>query len=301
MTSRRPLNLKHLRYFAEIARRGSVVAAARALYVAPQTISSQLRMLEEAVGQALFERAGRRLKLTSAGETALDYANAIFALGDELGAVLQGSVRARNQLLRVGITESVPKLLSVRLLQSLVERHAGTLELHCQEGTFVELLGRLAAGELDVVLGDAAVPTNLARTLQARALTDSGISFLAMPRLATRLARRFPTSLDGTPYVAGSAPSSLQTQAIEAWFARQGVRPRISGRIDDSALLKGFAQSGLGVIAVPTSIEKEVVDHYALGVVGRTTEVRQQVFLIRTRGRRPHPLVAELEAADYGM
>jgi len=301
MNARRPLNLKHLRYFAEIARRGSVVAAARALYLAPQSVSSQLRMLEESVGQALFERVGRRLVLTSAGETALDYANAIFALGDELGAVLQGAVKARNQLLRVGITESVPKLLSVRLLQSLVERHADSMELHCQEGTFIKLLGKLAAGELDVVLGDAAVPTNLARTLQARALTDSGISFLATRRLSARLARRFPASLEGTAYIAGSAPSSLQTQAIEAWFARQGVRPRIAGRIDDSALLKGFAQGGLGVIAVPTSIEREVVDHYALGVVGRTDEVRQQVFLIRTRGRRPHPLVAELESGDYEM
>ena len=296
MNAGRPLNLKHLRYFAEIARRGSVVAAARALHVAPQTISSQLRMLEESVAQPLFERTGRRLKLTSAGETALDYANAIFALGDELGAVLHGSIKARNQLLRVGIAESVPKLLSVRLLQGLVERHADTLELHCQEGTFVELLGKLAAGELDVLLGDAPVPTNLARTLQARALTDSGISFLAMRRLAARLARKFPASLEGVAYVAGSAPSSLQTQAIEAWFAREGVRPRIAGRIDDSALLKGFAQCGLGLIAVPTSIEREVIDHYGLGVVGRTEAVRQQVFLIRARSRRPHPLVAELES-----
>ncbi|MEY4762781.1 MAG: transcriptional activator NhaR [Pseudomonadota bacterium] len=298
MNVRGTLNFKHLRYFAEIARRGSVVAAARAMYVAPQTVSSQLRMLEEEVGQALFERVGRRLKLTSAGETALDYANAIFALGDEFGAVMRGTGKARNQMLRVGITESVPKLLSVRLLQVLTERHGATLELHCHEGSFVELLGQLAAGGLDVVLADAAVPSNLARVLQARALADSGISFVAVRRRAATLARRFPASLDGEAYVSGSAPSSLQTQAIEAWFARQGVNPRIAGRIDDSALLLGFAQGGLGVIAVPTSIESEVLSNHGLGVVGRTGEVRQQVFLVRARGRRPHPLVADLESGQ---
>jgi LysR family transcriptional activator of nhaA len=67
------------------------------------------------------------------------------------------------------------------------------------------------------------------------------------------------------------------------------------GHIDDSALLKGFAHSGLGIVAVPTSIEREVVDRYKLRVVGRTDEVRQPLFLVRARVRRTHPLVAELE------
>lgn len=297
MNPGRSLNLKHLRYFVEIARRGSVTAAARSLFVAPQTVSGQLLALEESLGQPLFERIGRTMKLTPAGETALDYASAIFALGDELGDVLRGARRARNQSFRVGVTDSVPKLLTVNLLQPVVRRHAATLELTCREGTVGELLGLLAAGELDVVLADTPVPANLTRTLQTRTVADSGITFVAARPLAKPLVRRFPASLDGAPYVAGSAPSSLQAQAIEAWFSRQGVRPRIAARIDDSALLKGFAQQGLGIVAVPTSVEAEVVRHYGLGVVGRTEEVRQQVFLIRARGRRVHPLVLELEGS----
>jgi LysR family transcriptional activator of nhaA len=85
-------------------------------------------------------------------------------------------------------------------------------------------------------------------------------------------------------------------QAIDAWFARHNVRPQIVGRIDDSALLKGFAQRGYGVVAVPTAIEAEVLHQYALAVVGRTAEIRQDIFLIRARTRRPHSLIAELEA-----
>jgi LysR family transcriptional activator of nhaA len=84
-------------------------------------------------------------------------------------------------------------------------------------------------------------------------------------------------------------------QAIEAWFARHDVRPHVVGRIDDSALLKGFAQVGLGVAAVPTSIEKAVARQNQLALVGRIQEVRLSVFLIRGRTRNPHPLVAEIE------
>lgn len=296
MNTSRPLNLKHLRYFAAVARAGAVTAAARALHITPQTVSTQVHELEQSVGQPLFERVRKRMVLTPAGELALDYANTIFALGDELEAMLRGRSRAKHVVLRIGVTDSVPKLLTVSVLGALLDRHRKELELVCREGSFASLLGRLAAGEFDAVLADAAVPANLSRSLQARVLTQSGLSFVAAKPLARRLARGFPKSLNGAPYLSGSASSSLIGQAIDAWFARHDVRPLVAGRIDDSALLKGFAQIGLGVAAVPTAIEDEVTHQYGLAVVGRTTDIRQEVFLIRARSRQPHPLVAELEA-----
>jgi LysR family transcriptional activator of nhaA len=242
----------------------------------------------------LFERAGRRLLVTPAGRTALEYADAIFALGDELRQALAGGARGRPLGLRVGVTDSVPKLLTVAVLEPLIARHRRELELLCHEGATGELLGRLVAGEFDVVLADAPVPANLARSLQAQVLFESGMSLLAAPALAKRLASGFPASLDDAPYLSGASPSSLLGQAIEAWFARQNVRPHVVGRIDDSGLLKGFAQAGLGVAAVPTSIEKAVARQYRLAVVGRIQDVRQSVFVICARTRRPHPLVAEI-------
>lgn len=295
MSTKRPLNLKHLRYFAEVARRGSVTSAAKALFVAPQTVSAQIQELQDSVGQPLLERAGRKLVLTTAGQTALDYANAIFALGDELGSILRGGTRPKAILLRVGVTDSIPKLLTVALLEPIVERHRNELELDCREGAYGELLGSLASGTLDAVLAESAIPGNLTRALQATALAQSGISFLAVPALAKRLHREFPSSLDGAPYLAGSTAGSLLGQALDAWFARHRIRPHAIGRIEDSALLKGFASRGLGLIAVPTSIEVQVCDQYGLRAAGRTTEVTQTVFLLRARRRRPHPLVAELE------
>lgn len=294
------MNLKHLRYFAEIARRGSITAAAEALHLAPQTLSAQLLTFEESLGKPLFERVGRRLVLTSQGATALDYANAIFALGDELDSVLKGRVRPRQQLLRAGVMDSVPKLLTLSILQPLIDRHRGAIELNCEEAPQADLLGRMATGELDLMLADAPVPANLTRGLQSVEVASSGMSFVAARPLAARLLRGFPRSLDDAPFVAGSAPGSLIGQALEAWFSRHKLRPRSAGHVDDSALLEGFAQAGLGVIAVPSSIEASVLERYRLGLVGRTDEVKQVVFLIRPRGRRVHPLVAELETALAG-
>lgn len=295
MTRARQINLKHLRYFAEVARRGSVTAAARILFVTPQTISGQIQELEQSIGQPLFDRVGKRLVLTAAGNTALDYANTIFALGDELGAVLRSETRARRLTLRVGITDSVPKLLTVTALAPLIERHRDELELTCQEGAYPELLGRVAAGELDMVLGDTTAPASLARALHIVMLSEDGISFLAAPSLAKRLKGRFPRNLHESPFLSSASTHSVLGPALDAWFARHDIHPHIVGRIDDSALLKGFAHSGLGIAAIPTAIERHVTAQYKLKVVGRTQEVRQALYLARARVRRPHPLVVELE------
>lgn len=289
-------NFKHLRYFAEVARRGSVAAAARTLFVAPQTVSSQVQELERSIGQPLFERIGKRMVMTPAGRIALDYADTIFSLGDELQSVLGGARHARTVSLRIGATDSVPKLMTVRILNAVVSRHRGELDLTCHEGTSGELLGKLAAGEFDGVISDAPVPPSLARALQAKLLAESGISLVATPGLAARYAKDFPASLASAPFLAGSSPSSMLGQALEVWFSRHDVRPHVVGRVDDSALLKGFAQLGLGIAAVPTAIEMSVLRQYHLKLVGRIRDIRQSIFLVRVRGRRPHPLVAEIEA-----
>ena len=84
----RHLNYGHLQYFWTVAREGSIVKAADALHITPQTISGQLKLLEETIGQPLFTRAGRRLVLTETGRIVFDYAEEIFSIGAELATVL---------------------------------------------------------------------------------------------------------------------------------------------------------------------------------------------------------------------
>lgn len=287
------INYKHLRYFHEVVREGSVAGAARRLHVTPQTVSAQVRSLERSLGRPLFERLGRRLTLTADGEVALDYAESIFALGAELHSVMSGRAQARRAVLRLGITDSVPKLLAARVLAPMLDRHGARLELACVEGAAADLLGRLAAFQLDAVLTEMPAPPHLARTVRSRRLLESGVSFLASPALRRRLGRRFPASLDGAPLIAWPEGSPLGG-SIESWCAGRGAVPRIVARCEDSALMKVLAQRGLGILCVPTVIETDVARQFGLKAVGRVEELRQPLYLISPAMRHANPLLDEI-------
>lgn len=287
------INYKHLQYFQQVARDGSVTAAARRLHVAPQTVSAQLMTLERTLGRALFDRVGRRLLLTPDGRVALDYANSIFDLGLELRSVLAGQAQPRRLPLRIGITDGVPKLLAVRALAPVLERHRDRLELVCEEGRADELFGRLAAHRLDAVLAEQPVPPHLARAMRGRPLVESGVSFVAVRTLAAGLRAGFPGSLSGARLINWSADSPLGS-GIDAWLADRGLNPRVVARCDDSALMKVLAQRGLGVACVPTAIEDEVLRQYGLAVVGRAPELAEPLFLVEPSRRQANPLLAEV-------
>ncbi len=290
------INLKHLHYFHEVAREGSLTGAARRLHLAPQTLSSQVRELEQSLGRKLLERAGRRLVLTPDGEVARDYAESIFALGTELRRVMADRAEPRRLGLRLGVTDGVPKLLTARVLTPLLEHHRDRIELDCVEGTVTGLLGRLAAHQLDAVLADQPMPPYLVRSMRGRLLLKSGLSLVAAPQVRKALRGDFPACLNGAPLIARSAESPLSI-AIDAWLAERGLTPRVVARCDDSALIKVFAQRGLGIAFVPTVIESEVVKQFVLKCVGRVPELSEMLYLIRPAGRHVHPLLQEIEAS----
>jgi len=290
------INLKHLHYFHEVAREGSLTGAARRLHLAPQTLSSQVRELERSLGRTLLERAGRRLVLTPDGEVARDYAESIFALGTELRRVMAGRAAPRRLGLRLGVTDSVPKLLTARVLAPLLERHRDRIELDCVEGTVTGLLGRLAAHQLDAVLADQPIPPYLTRSMRGRLLLKSGLSLVAAPNVRKALSGDFPACLEGAPLIAGSAESPLSI-AIDAWLAERELTPRVVARCDDSALIKVFAQRGFGIAFVPTVIESDVATQFGLQCIGRVPELSELLYLIRPAGRHVHPLLEEIEAS----
>ena len=103
------MNFKHLHYFWVAARAGGVVKAGDQLHTTPQTLSAQIKLLEDRLGRRLFRKSGRRLELTEDGRVALGYADEIFALGNALEAEL-GRTRDGTKVLdfRVGVADSVP-------------------------------------------------------------------------------------------------------------------------------------------------------------------------------------------------
>ena len=143
------LNYKHLRYFWMVAKSGSIARASARLHVTPQSISGQLRELEHALGAPLLRRAGRGLELTETGRRILTYADEIFALGDELIEAARDRGTAASLPFRVGVADSVPKLLTYRVVRPAL-RLEEPVRLVCREGRLVSLLGDLAVRSMPI-------------------------------------------------------------------------------------------------------------------------------------------------------
>lgn len=289
------LNLKHLRYFWAVASQGSIVRAAEALFLTPQTISGQLTDLEKQVGAKLFRREGRQLVLTDTGRLVFSYADEMFRLGLELQDVLAGRTPGSAVTLKVGVAMVVPKLLAYRVLEPVL-RMEEQVSLICHEAPLVDLLADLSVHKLDVVLAD--VPISPALNIRAfnHVLGESGISFFGVPGQAERLREGFPASLTGTPMLMPSAGSSLRRN-LELWFERHGVIPRVVAEFEDRALMKAFGERGAGVFTSPSTVEDDVISKYGVAVVGRTDEITERFYLISPERRIKHPAVTVITEA----
>ena len=285
----RHLNYGHLQYFWTVAREGSIARAATVLHVTPQTISGQLRLLEEDIGDKLFRREGRRLALTETGRVVQQYADEIFSVGSELARVVRSHGARTPATLAVGITDSVPKLVAWRVLEGVLGMPERP-RIHCHEGKLQPLLAELALHGLDVVLSDSPLPAGLHVRAWSHTLGESPVSFLARAPLARRLRARFPRSLDGAPMLMPGATTALGA-ALERWFDSVGVVPEVVGEFDDTALLKAFGQGGAGVVPVVQAIEDDVRAQYGLQPVGRADEVRERYYAISVERRLKHPAV----------
>ncbi len=290
------LNYHHLLYFWTVAKEGSIAKACGKLNLAQPTISGQLRLLEETLGEQLFAKAGRGLKLTEVGQMVFEYAEEIFGLGRELQDVLKGRPRGRPQRLRVGIADMVPKLIAHRVLQPVLAM-ANPVQLVCEEGSPPELLGELAEHRLDVVLADVPV-TPVARGRAFHHLLGScGVTLFGTRVLATRYGSRFPKGLDGAPFLLPTAGSNLR-QSLDHWFDAEGIRPQVVGEFKDSALMKTFGGAGAGLFVAPSAIEAEVRAHYGVKAVGLIPTLQESFYAISVERRLKHPAVVTLcEAA----
>jgi len=102
------MNFKHLHYFWVTAHAGGIVKAGERLHTTPQTLSAQIKLLEDRLGRRLFRKRGRQLELTDDGRIALRFADEIFTLGSELESALRQSRDGAKVIdFRVGVADSV--------------------------------------------------------------------------------------------------------------------------------------------------------------------------------------------------
>ncbi len=293
------MNFKHLYYFWVTAKAGGIMRAGEQLHTTPQTLSGQIKLLEDWLGRKLFRKNGRKLELTEDGRLALGYADQIFTLGAELETAVRQARGGQHVLdFRVGVADSVAKSVAYRLLEPALSVPE-PVRLICSEGKFPELLSQLALHRLDLVIADEPMSKRMSIKAFNHPLGSTAMSFFCAPALKARLRGAFPACLNDMPMLIQGASASVRQQ-LEGWLTRHQIHPRVVGEFDDGALMTAFGREGRGVFMAPTVLEAETVAQFGVKVIGRSDELVEEFFAVSVQLRITHPCVVAITDAARG-
>ena len=294
------LNYKHLHYFWMIAKCGGVAKAGERLHVTPQSISTQMRQLETAIGGALWRRAGRKLELTDTGHLVMDYADRLFTVGEELKDALRSGATVGHGHFRIGVADVVAKTVAYRLIAPALAL-PDPPRLSCREGRFADLLAQLAIHKIDLVISDRPMNTSMNVRGYNHLLLECGVSFLALPKVSKKSRANFPASLDGAPFLMPGDDSAVRPRLL-AWFDKLRIYPHVVADFDDTALMKAFGQAGAGIFAIPSYVADSVAKQLGLQIIGSTMDIQEQIYAVTSERRIKHPAAAAIsEAAKLVM
>jgi LysR family transcriptional regulator, transcription activator of glutamate synthase operon len=234
--------LRQLTYFEAVARCGGFTRAATQLHVAQSAVSAQIKALESELGVALFRRTTRQVTLTPAGTRFLERTRRALAELDT----------ARNELaepsghVAIGATSVLGPLDLPSTLAGFHTRHRG-IALSLRSGLIATLLGKLDAGEVDLVLGP--VHDDLPDRFTARHLAAESL-VLALPPGAHPVGALYDVREEA--FVCLAAESGLRAILDEAAEAA-GFEARVQFETSSPASIRELVSAGLGVALMARS------------------------------------------------
>ncbi len=284
------INFHHLYYFWVVAKEGGVTRAAERLGVAVQTISTQVGLLEQALGKSLLNLQGRRLVLTEAGRAALSYADQIFLLGEQLQEALAEESIDSTMRLTVGISDALPKIVAYHMLKATLGEQVMNkkVRLVCYEGKFESLLGDLALHKLDVLLTDRSYNGSASVRVFSHRLAGFKLGLFGTPELVQRYGMDFPRQLQGAPMLLPTRNTAIRG-LIDEWFARQKIRVELRGEFEDGALLQTFGAAGVGLYPAPLELAREIGEQFNGLPLGEMDGVQEECYAISNDRKIQHP------------
>ena len=261
------MELRHLRYFVAIADAGTMARAAEKVFVTQSTLSHQLAQLEKEIGDVLFERVGRNLRLSDAGRQLLGYARNVLGLIDEgKHAVSQLRALATGSL-RVGVIHSFVTSVIPVVAAGFVRQHPA-VKLQVPELSAVDIEAQVSEGSLD--LGVAFFPPG-SDAVQGEHLFDDTL-VLAIPtkhNLANAKRVRF-AQLAEVP-LAMLSERFRTRRLVDSYFQQAEVSPKVVVEMDSVDALYRVVEQGVAAAFLPA----------------RTTRASARVRLLQVTDPRP--------------
>ncbi len=281
------LNYHHLNYFRVVAKTGNLTRAAQQLHIAQSALSTQIKQLEQQLGQVLFLRQRRGLELTEAGRIALSYAENIHSSGSELLGLFRDENMQSRQMLRIGAVATLSRNFQESFIEPLLHRSDVTLVL--QSGGLAELLSRLSAHNLDLVLSNRRVHADSTHAWRCQRITRQPVSLVGKPRHNTD-AFQFPDDLRGMTVILPSMESELRA-GFDLLCEQLDIRVKILAEVDDMAMLRVLARVSDAPVLVPTVVVRDELKQGLLQEYARIPNLYEDFFAIGIQRQYQHPLV----------
>ncbi|MFC0228778.1 transcriptional activator NhaR [Serratia aquatilis] len=288
------INFNHLYYFWQVCKAGSVVGAAEALFLTPQTITGQIKALEERLDGKLFKRQGRGLVPSELGQLVFRYADKMFMLSQEMLDIVNYR-KESNLLFDVGVADALSKRLVSQVLEAAVVVDNEQIHLRCFESTHEMLLEQLSQHKLDMILSDCPVDSSQQEGLFSLKLGECGVSFFCrqpVPELP------FPACLEQRRLLIPGRRSMLGRKLLN-WFNTQGIQVEILGEFDDAALMKAFGLYHNAIFVAPTLYAIDTYANDDVVEIGRIDSVQEEYYIIFAERMIQHPAVQRVCNKDF--
>ena len=284
------LNFHHLFYFWRVAKVGHLTRAAHELHISQSALSAQIRQLEERLEEVLFTRERRRLVLTDTGQLVLAYAEDIFGLSREMLGRLQGRSEGVTRL-RIGSVATLSRNYQENRIRPLLADP--TVVLTLESGLLDDLLNRLIHHQLDVVLANETVPSDVNRPLHCHFLGSQAVFFVGPARIWEPLSLRVPDDLDGLDMALPGPRSAIRAQ-FDAMCTSANVTPRLRAEVDDMAMLRLIARDSGWLTVLPEVVVQDELKSGTLVCVGQSTMLQERFYAITTPHRHHIELLGRL-------
>ena len=242
-----PMDLRQLEIIGAIAESGSFTAAGEKLHVSQSAISRQILLLEDELGEPVFHRIGRRIRITPAGESLLQLSHRVFRdLQDTVSAISDKRESLRGS---IGLVGGMTVCLYVfPTLLAEVRRIHPNLDMRVTVGSTQRSIALLRSGAGD--LGLLTLPID-AEDLVSVPLLQEELLLVTYPThpLAARK-RIVAADLDKQPFVLFET-GSITRRLVEEFFARERIAPPVIMETENVEIIKAMVRSGLGISIIP--------------------------------------------------
>ena len=258
MNDLEPLDLRQLRTFYEVARGGSVSHAARVLGRSQPAVSHRLKALQDDLGAPLFERTGRRLRLTPLGQRLMERCQDLLSLTQDIRALARDAAGEVTGRVSVGTYGTAAMHLLVDPLAELTTAHP-KLSFGITMGLTAQLCDQLRSGVLDILLVALDGP---APGLVAEPVAVDRMVAVMTPELAPRRSGSITVEeLRTRRYISWSGRRESTFDDVGRYAERQGLYDERTIQIPHITTQKRWAQRGVGYAIVPSyTVAGEIED-----------------------------------------